>query len=265
MLDVQSNQKYAFDEADVAAMETLSTQIVNALENARLYEQAQQEIQERCRAEKELKINKKQLEGSLEEKVVLLKEIHHRVKNNLQIISSMLNLQSGFIKDRQALAMFQESKHRVRAMGLIHEKLYQAEDLARINYAEYIRSLTSYLFSTYRVAKEDISLAFDIWDISLDINKAIPCSLIINELLSNSLKYAFPNGVKGLLRIMMHRNNGHGFVLMLGDNGVGLPEDMDFRNTDSLGLQLVNTLVSQLNGTIELDRNGGATFTILFP
>lgn len=265
VLDVQSNLKYAFDEADVAAMETLSTQIVNALENARLYEQAQQEIQERCRAEKELKINKKQLEASLEEKVVLLKEIHHRVKNNLQIISSMLNLQSGFIKDRQALAMFQESKHRVRAMGLIHEKLYQAEDLARINYAEYIRSLTSYLFSTYRVAKEDISLVFDIWDISLDINKAIPCSLIINELLSNSLKYAFPNGVKGLLRIMMHHNNGHGFVLMLGDNGVGLPEDMDFRNTDSLGLQLVNTLVSQLNGTIELDRNGGATFTILFP
>ena len=115
------------------------------------------------------------------------------------------------------------------------------------------------------MTEEDISLAFDIWDIALDINKAIPCSLIINELVSNSLKYAFPNGGKGMIRIMMHRNDGQGFVLMISDNGVGLPEDTDFQNTGSLGLQLVNTLVSQLNGTIELGRNGGATFTILFP
>jgi len=199
-----------------------------------------------------------QIKESLDEKEVLLKEIHHRVKNNMQVISSLLNLQSGYIKDEQTRDLFKESQDRVRSMALIHEKLYQSADLARVDFAEYIQNLMEYLFSSYGVDSAKVALKTDVDSVSLGINAAIPCGLIINELVSNSLKHAFPQNRGGEIRIDLHRNNG-GFELVVSDDGVGIPKNVDFRNTESLGLQLVNTLTSQLGGTIELEANGSGT------
>ncbi len=215
----------------------------------------QAEIAERKRAEQQMAV-------SLEEKEVLLKEIHHRVKNNLQIISSLLSLQSEKIGSDDLARTFRESQDRIRSMALIHEKLYQARDISRVDFAEYVRSLTAYLSRSY-VTRPGIEIVIDIQGIFLDIDKAIPCGLIINELVSNSLKYAFRDGRRGEIRISLSHDD-HSYILAVGDNGVGLPPGLDFRNTPSLGLQLVDTLVGQLEGTIQLADGGGTTFTITF-
>jgi PAS domain S-box-containing protein len=204
------------------------------------------------------------IKASLREKEVLLKEVHHRVKNNLQVISSLLNLQSAYVKDREALEMFKESQNRVRSMALIHEKLYQSEDLARIDIAGYIRDLVTSLFRSYGASAAAIKLNIDARDIFLDINTSIPCGLIINELVSNSLKHAFPDGREGEIKITMHHINENKIELIVSDNGIGFPEDIDFRSTESLGLQLVISLVEQLDCTIELDRSRGTAFKTTF-
>jgi PAS domain S-box-containing protein len=206
-----------------------------------------------------------QIKTSLKEKEVLLKEIHHRVKNNLQIISSLLNLQSGYIHDEHAGEMFKESRNRVKSMALIHEKLYQSKDLARIDFAEYVRHLTTHLFRSYGVNTHAVSLKINIDKILLDIDTAIPCGLIVNELVTNSLKYAFPPGVIGEIRVDLRRENDGRLALLVSDNGAGLPADFDFRQTDSLGLQLVSTLTDQLEATLAVDRTGGTSFKILLP
>ncbi len=215
----------------------------------------QAEIAERKRVEQ-------QMMSSLQEKEVLLKEIHHRVKNNLQIISSLLSLQSEKLNGQDPARTFRESQDRIRSMALIHEKLYQARDISRVDFAEYTRSLTSYLFRSY-VTGPGIDLAVDIDGISLDIDKAIPCGLIINELVSNSLKYAFPDRRPGQICIRLS-GDGNGYSLVVEDDGAGLPPGLDFRNTPSLGLQLVNTLVDQLEGRIELLHGTGTVFRITF-
>jgi two-component sensor histidine kinase len=204
------------------------------------------------------------LRASLKEKDLLLKEVHHRVKNNMQVIYSLLNLQSGHIEDPQALSMFKESQNRVKSMAMIHEKLYKSEDLARINFADYLRSLTMDLSRSYRAGSDRIQLKIDAQDAFLGIDKAIPCGLITNELVSNSLKHAFPGDTKGEIHIELFRDDNGEFRLNVSDNGIGFPEGVDFRNTESLGLQLVNTLIEQLNGTIELDRSCGTAFKIIF-
>lgn len=203
------------------------------------------------------------LKSSLKEKEVLLKEIHHRVKNNLQIISSLLNLQSGYIQDGEAGAMFKESRNRVKSMALIHERLYQSKDLARIDIADYVRNLTTHLFRSYGAKARAVSLEIDVENILLDIDTAMPCGLIINELVTNSLKHAFPPGTSGKIRIGLHRDNHDGLALSVSDNGVGLTPDFDFQQTESLGLQLVNTLTEQLQGQIEIARDEGTTFKIM--
>ncbi len=215
-----------------------------------------EDITERKRAEDQIK-------ASLEEKEVLLREIHHRVKNNLQIISSLLNLQSRYIKDKQVLHVFKESQNRIKSMALIHERLYQSKDLARIDFAEYVRSLIADLFRSYKADYDLITLKTNIDDVFLGIDTAIPCGLIINELVSNSLKYAFKGG-QGEIRIDLHSEKEGKFTLIVSDSGLGLPKDLDFRNTESLGLQLICTLVDQLQGTIGLDRTGGTKFKIAF-
>ena len=212
---------------------------------------------ERKRAEEQIK-------ASLREKEVLLQEIHHRVKNNLQVVSSMLYLQSKNIKDKETLEMFQESEKRVRSMALVHERLYQSQDLARIDLAEYIQSLTNYLFRSYGADSNVITLKINADDILLDIDTAIPCGLIINELVSNSLKHAFSGGREGEICIELRADDDGRSTLIVSDNGVGFPEDLDFRNTESLGLQLVNMLTRQLEGTIELDRSDGTAVKITF-
>jgi PAS domain S-box-containing protein len=214
------------------------------------------DITERKRAEELVK-------ASLREKEVLLKEIHHRVKNNLQIVSTLLDLQSGHTTDRAALEMFQMSRSRVKSMALIHERLYRAQDMARVDFAEYIRQLTDDLFRTYKISG-DIRLELDVDIPPLTIDIAIPCGLLLNELISNCLKHAFTDAPHGCLRVALHRDNGAS-VLTVGDDGPGFPAGTDFRNTTSFGLQLVTTLVDQLDGEISMTSNGGTTFTVRFP
>jgi PAS domain S-box-containing protein len=204
-----------------------------------------------------------QIAASLKEKEVLLKEIHHRVKNNLQVISSLLSLQSGAATDVRAQEQLRESQTRIRSMAFIHERLYQSENLARVNFGEYVRSLGAFLFRTYNV--HGVHLRYSIQPCNLPVNTAIPCGLVITELVSNALKYAFVGRDGGEVEIGLAVLEDNRVVLTVRDDGVGFPRDLDFRSTKSLGLQLVNTLTTQINGTIGLIRDRGTTFTITMP
>jgi two-component sensor histidine kinase len=253
----ESRRRREFTSEEITLCQSRSQQAAIALENARVYEQAQQEIAERKRAEEQIK-------ASLKEKEVLLKEIHHRVKNNLQAISSLLYLQSKGVKGKEALEMFRDGQNRVRSMALIHERLYQSKDLRRVDFAEYVRNPANYLLRSYGVHSNVIQLKVNVEDVFLGIDTAIPWGVITNELISNSLKHAFPGGRGGEIRIELCADNDRQLNLMVSDNGVGFPSGLDFRSTESLGLQLVNTIVDQLEGTIELDRSGGTAFEITF-
>jgi two-component sensor histidine kinase len=212
----------------------------------------------------ERKLAETKLRNSLNEKEVLLKEIHHRVKNNLQIVSSILNLQMDQIEDPAALELFQESQSRVRSIALFHEKLYQSEDLARVDIAEYLKGLTSGLFATYGIDPDVLQLSLKVDDIPMGVDAAITSGLIVNELLSNSLKHAFPDGRRGKVRVEL-RADPAGAVLEVMDDGIGVPDHLDFRNPATLGLKLVSILTDQLRGTIELDRSHGTRFVVRFP
>ena len=216
-----------------------------------------EDITERAQAEEKTK-------ASLREKEVLLKEVHHRVKNNLQVISSLINLQARYTTDEQILQMFEEIQNRIQSMALIHEKLHQSEDMVRIDFSEYIQSLTAYLYQTYGAQSADITLKSNADDIFLDIDIAVPCGLILNELVSNSLKHAFTEELRGEIRIDFHSDTDNQLTLTVSDNGVGFPQDLDFRNTESLGLRLIVMLTEQLDGTLELDSSDGTKFEITF-
>jgi PAS domain S-box-containing protein len=205
-----------------------------------------------------------QIRASLEEKDVLLKEIHHRVKNNMQVISSLLNLQSRHISDPYVLDMFQDSQRRIRSMALIHERLYQSSDLSRIEFSQYVRNLAIHLFHSYQVDSSRIRLTMDSEEVFLNINTAIPCGLIVNELVSNALKHAFPDARSGEVAVELHRILGDGFMLRVRDDGVGFPEGLDFHRTETLGMQIIVTLVSQIDGRLDLQRRGGTSFTLEF-
>ncbi len=212
----------------------------------------------------ERKLAEEQVKASLREKEVLLKEIHHRVKNNMQVISSLLNLQSRQIEDDHAKTVFQDMRSRVTSMAMVHEQLYQSGDLARVDFAAHVRSLVSYLIRSYGDASRAVLFHEDIQDVDLTLDMAIPCGLIINELASNALKYAFPDGRDGEIRVSLHLAD-HKFTLVVADNGVGLPARMDLGATETMGLQVVTTLVKQLDGKIEVERHGGTAFKITFP
>ncbi len=214
------------------------------------------DITERKKMENELQV-------SLEEKEMLLKEIHHRVKNNLMIISSLLNLQSRYIKDKRVLDVFKDSQNRARSMALIHDKLYQSSRLKSIDIGDYIRTLASDLFRTYTTNSSQIDLNFDIEEVMMDINTMIPLGLIVNELLSNCLKHAFPEGRKGEITIGFHHSD-HKYLLSVRDDGIGFPEDLNYKKTESLGLRLVNILTDQIDGEIVLKRDNGTEFRIEF-
>jgi PAS domain S-box-containing protein len=204
----------------------------------------------------------KKLQASYDEKVMLLKEIHHRVKNNLQIIASLLNLQSRYIKDDSTLAAIRESQNRVKAMALVHEKLYRAEDIAHISLFDYIKFLGTGLYQFYDAKSRGIRFTLEIHDVNVDIDAAIPIGLILNELISNSLKYAFPEKKGGEIAISVTKE-GRTLNILYFDTGIGIPADLDWRDTPSLGLRLVTTLVDQMNGTVELDRSSGTRFTMV--
>jgi len=204
----------------------------------------------------------KELNKTVGQKEILLREVHHRVKNNLQIIISLLNLQSRYIKDEATRSAFRESQSRVRAMALVHEKLYQSTDIGKLDLGNYLKFLGDNLFQFFGMKGKGITLTMDIRNVFLAIDTAIPLGLIINELISNSLKYAFPEGRKGEISLMIHQQ-GYTLTLQYKDNGIGIPKDFDWRNAESLGLRLIISLVDQLDGTIELDQSSGTMFTII--
>ncbi len=210
----------------------------------------------------EIKDAKDKIKASLEEKELLLRELHHRVKNNLQIILSLINLQSNGIQNQEDLEIFRESQSRVKSMAIIHEKLYQSADFASINFEEYIKSLVSYLLSYYSTNSVRAEIDVDN-DIVLNMDTAVPCGLIINELVTNSIKFAFIGRATGKIYVKLHSVDGF-FTLIVGDDGIGLPPDVDIENPQKLGLQLVNTLTDQLEGKIDFNRENGTEFKIKF-
>jgi PAS domain S-box-containing protein len=204
----------------------------------------------------------KEIKDSLEEKETLLREIHHRVKNNMQIISSLLNLQKYEDVEKDPLELINDSQNRIKTMSIVHELLYHSERLSEVNLKLYIEKLTYYLFEQFSAGKRKIRLIKDLEENYLNIETAVPCCLIVNELVSNSLKHAFPSG-DGEIKILFHRLNGK-YELIVKDNGIGLPADFDLKNTTTMGLYLVNSLVKQIDGTLEVKKDDGAEFKIIF-
>jgi PAS domain S-box-containing protein len=212
----------------------------------------------------QLKKSEEDIKKSLKEKEVLIREIHHRVKNNMQIIISLLSLQSMYLDDDRINDVFMECQNRVTSMGMIHESLYQSKDLSSINFLEYIKKLIQGLFTSYGINTNKIKYKINVEDISLSIDTAIPLGLLLNEIISNSLKHAFPNNREGVVYIDFHRENDHKFKLIVGDNGVGFDKEIDLKHIPTLGLNLINTLVNQLEGTIKLYKDGKTKFIIKF-
>ncbi|GAB5417153.1 MAG: hypothetical protein Crog4KO_20190 [Crocinitomicaceae bacterium] len=204
------------------------------------------------------------IEESLKEKEVLLKEIHHRVKNNLQVISSILNLQSSFVSDENTLGILQESRNRIRSMAIIHENLYRTEDFSSIRFDDYLRNLTANLIASYSVNRK-IELDTELEDVNLVLDQAIPCGLLTNELITNALKYAWvgKNGSEARIKLRLEQNNNL-IKLSIADNGVGLPEEFEKMQSDTLGLQLVTTLAEQLDAQLTVNRAQGTEFQLSF-
>jgi two-component sensor histidine kinase len=204
-----------------------------------------------------------QIKSSLNEKSILLQEIHHRVKNNMQIISSLLNLQTRYVNDQKAIDVLKESQNRVKSMAMIHEKLYLSKDLSHIDFGDYIKSLVTNLFYSYNIEKTHIKPVLQVENLNLNIDTAVPCGLIISELVSNSLKYAFPPGMNGEIFVSLKFVNNK-YELIIRDNGLGMSDDIDFNNLQTLGLLLVSNLTEQLDGEMTINRKKGTEFGIIF-
>ncbi len=285
--DIQSDQEY-FVEAQYSPIFDQESKVVGGLAvlrdstqrraalikleqtKAQLEEMVKERTKELSVANEELqkevsqrKLVQEQINESLKEKIVLLREIHHRVKNNLQIVSSLLNLQAGYITDKKILEVFKESQTRIRSMALIHEKLYQSRDLDKINFSDYIDSLIKDLFRTYRSQLNNVKIRCESGQIFLEIDQAILCGLIINELISNSIKHAFIDRNDGEIVVKLY-NNEDNYQIMVVDNGIGFPKEIDIENTDTLGLQLITSLTSQMAGKLEITSNGGTSVQISF-
>ncbi|MGM0587012.1 MAG: sensor histidine kinase [Bacteroidota bacterium] len=213
----------------------------------------------------ERKNYQRQLEKNLQEKETLIKELHHRVKNNLNVIISLLDLQGDDITSQDsARQAFSKTRQRIYSMALVHEKLYHSTDLTEINISEYVTSMSQHLLNAMDI-DHLINLRLDIDEILLDVNYAIPCGLIINELFTNALKHAFPNRHQGQIVISMHEDSPGQFQLIVQDNGIGLPDAMKVKESESLGLQIFQTLVGQLNGKWSVNTTDGTQFIITFP
>ena len=212
----------------------------------------------------ERKEHERQLEESIKEKEVLLKEVHHRVKNNMQVISSILNLQSSYIDDETALSILRESQDRIKSMSFVHESLYQSNTLSEVNFSEYIRNIAGNLFHSYGRPEGGITMQYELEEVFLNLDTSIPCGLIINEVVSNCLKYAFAGKEKGIIRIEFSKLSDGKLKLIIGDDGIGLPSNFDIENAETLGLQLVTTLVTQVSGELDIKTNKGTQFSIVF-
>ncbi|MBD2496913.1 histidine kinase dimerization/phosphoacceptor domain -containing protein [Nostoc sp. FACHB-280] len=254
----QCSRTREWEESQLDLLDQLSVTIAIAIQKSSIFQQAQTELAERQKAERELR-------NALAEKEILLKEVHHRVKNNLQIVSSLLQLQSQTLVDPEVIRVFQDSQNRIDSISLIHKNLYTSPNIGQLDVVDYIQSLATSILISYQTGLDKIELKTYIAPIDLNIDQAIACGLIINELISNSLKHAFPNDQKGTITITLEKILNH-IKMSIQDNGVGIPNDLDWKNTSSLGLSLVYDLVTeQLEGSITLERNHGTVFTIQFP
>ena len=211
------------------------------------------------------KQKERSIEQALQEKDVLLGEIHHRVKNNLQIVHSLLDLQSAQISDPVALAMLRDSQNRIRSMALIHQTLYQSKDFAQVDFGSFLDSFAPMLVSSYAINTNEVALTIDAEGMALPINCAIPCGLIVNELISNALKHAFPNQRGGTIHVELRQEGEDHFVLAVSDDGVGLPPSLNIETAPTLGLQLVTLLTDQLRGKLAIDAMKPTRFAIRFP
>lgn len=204
----------------------------------------------------------KKLEKALEDKEILMKEIHHRVKNNLMMISSLLNIQSHYIKDQEVKDIFAESQNRANSMALLHQELYESGDMNDIELSEYLRSLSTEIMHSYNSKNKSVDLTLDLEQGTIDVDRAIPIGLIATETIINSFKHAFPEG-NGKILIKFFKENDS-FVLIISDNGVGFPENLDFRSQGNMGMMLINGLINQIDGSIDMKRENGTTFIIKF-
>ncbi len=210
------------------------------------------------------KLAREQLRTSLKEKELLLQEVHHRVKNNLQVISSLLHLQAASLKNPELLAVLKENQHRIHSMALVHEQLYCSKSLSQIDFAQFLPQLAANLFRSFGVNRATVRLKLEVASLMLGVDVAIPCALIVNELISNAIKYAFPGERSGEILVSLQVSPDAKIRLSVRDDGVGLPQAIDHLHTESLGLRLVHTLTSQLRGTLGVQRDHGTQFTICF-
>ncbi|MCI0448961.1 MAG: GAF domain-containing protein [Chlorobi bacterium] len=246
VITLQDYQKEnAFTMTQLEILSTVSSQIAIAIENAILYGT---------------------ITKSLREKDVLLQEVHHRVKNNLQIMSSLVKLQSHYINDPKMLEILKETESRIHSMAIVHSKLHTTKDYEKINFYDYVKNLTDNFWNSYGFRLKNVEIKINISDLSLNIDTAIPCGLIINELVLNSIKYAFPNDRKGVIDISLLNQGNNRFVLRVKDDGIGLPKGINITESDTLGIQLVTLLSKQMNGTVEIKSSPdkGVEFTISF-
>lgn len=239
-------------------LEDMKKAVMNILDDLGIERDKLQETQ------MELLKSEQAIRSSLREKETLLKEVHHRVKNNLQVIASLLRLQSRYLQDEQSRAMFEESQNRVHSISLVHEMLYRTADLSRVDFGEYLRTLTTHLCDGWKATGRAIELSVDAAGVHLTVDTAIPCGLIVNELVTNALKHAFPDTTAGSIRITAAHEPPGWLKVVVQDNGIGLPENLNLRRSGSLGLELVNSLVRQLHATLEVRRDAGTAFNIQF-
>jgi PAS domain S-box-containing protein len=230
----------------------------------RINQDLKNEIRERQNAEDSLREREERLRASLDEKNVLLTEIHHRVKNNMQVISSLMALQADEVRDAALRSVLLDVNHRVRSMAMVHEKLYQSSDLARIDFADYAQALLKYLWQALGSGISGIRLDLNLEPVLLSVNAAVPCGLILNELFSNALKHAFTKRKNGTVIVSLQRDGSEGLHLCVRDNGIGFPPDYDWKNARSLGLRLVQMLAKQLNADVNVTSDKGTEITIIF-
>ena len=228
-------------------------------------EELEASIEEHKATEDNLKITQQSLEKSLSEKEMLVREVHHRVKNNLAVIQSLLSPQASSISDEKTKGLLDESRNRVRAMGMIHESLYKSPNLTTVNFSEYLRALVMQVFRSYRGAGLSVKLRMVIPDVTLDINTIIPCGLIVNELVTNALKYAFPGGRIGELFVGIEGSAKEGLALIVKDDGVGMPDGLDLDESQSLGMRIISSLSGQIGARVEIVRDHGTIFRLIIP
>jgi PAS domain S-box-containing protein len=261
VLTLSTMQPHPWTQREITLAQTVAERTemcIERLQNLAALRDMSKELERRVEA------RTRELKAALTEKEVLLKEIHHRVKNNLQVISSMLNLQAMHISDPSAQAVFAESQGRVQSIALVHETLYESQDLSSVNFAEYIHTLVTTIMQAQMHPDRNIATVIDSDGVLLPVSCAIPCGLIVNELVTNSLKHAFPNRSSGVIRVSLHTRDGDRVELVVADDGVGLKPDLDPRRVTSLGLDLVYTFAEQLSAEVELLRHDGTTFRFVF-